>query len=495
MQSVAGSALTYDNAGRILTGTDQLSVGWTAFGKPYEIARTVEGQSHLADFWYDPEHTRYKQVVDGTEQISLEGGAYRIIHALSGPDTTYQMAILVGGAVIGEVQTSTNTAETGKIHYFYKDNLGSITVIADGTGQVTQRLAYGPYGTKRDATNWNNPLSIVAILALNIPTDRGFTGQHDLTGMKLVDYGGRIYDLETGRFLSPDPTGAEENPYAYVQNNPESGIDPTGYFGILDVVKVAAVIYLSVVTAGAASAYFGSTILGGASGGFVAGFVGSGGNLRAGALGAIGGAAFAAIGGVKGLDMLGKGFTEGAVGGLLSEAGGGRFSDGFLGAFASATAGTEIDVHLPGDSAGAEVARVAAHAALGGTVSRLNGGSFANGAESAAFQALFNEGLHSSPDPSPLETPIKKGDVWIGKDDAAKVLKAVAPKNIKGRISADNVTLADQAKAQQVLAAMAAAEKQSAYAKALLHGYLSGIASGNAKDMAIDLAKGTIKVV
>ncbi len=45
---------------------------------------------------------------------------------------------------------------------------------------------------------------------------------------------GRMYDFNNGRFLSVDPfiqgtTSQAINPYSYIQNNPLSGVDPTGY--------------------------------------------------------------------------------------------------------------------------------------------------------------------------------------------------------------------------------------------------------------------------
>jgi len=52
----------------------------------------------------------------------------------------------------------------------------------------------------------------------------------------LYYYGGRYYDAELGRFISPDPfVGQPDDPqnhnrYSYVVNNPVNYIDPDGYF-------------------------------------------------------------------------------------------------------------------------------------------------------------------------------------------------------------------------------------------------------------------------
>ena len=49
---------------------------------------------------------------------------------------------------------------------------------------------------------------------------------------------------------------------------------------------------------------------------------------------------------------------------------------------------------IDGKGFGATVKRTAVSAAIGGTASKLSGGSFANGAQTGAFQQLFNETVH-----------------------------------------------------------------------------------------------------
>ncbi len=65
---------------------------------------------------------------------------------------------------------------------------------------------------------------------------RRFTGQQLDPESGLYYYGGRYYDPELGRFISPDPfVGQPDDPqslnrYSYVINNPANNIDPDGYF-------------------------------------------------------------------------------------------------------------------------------------------------------------------------------------------------------------------------------------------------------------------------
>ena len=123
---------------------------------------------------------------------------------------------------------------------------------------------------------------------------------------------------------------------------------------------------------------------------------------RSGVLGGAEALAFEYVGGQFGAnpvgsDLVERSVVEGIVGGAFSSAGGGRFSDGFLGAFvASESSGLIGEIGgSPNEaayySASNEASRVAISAMVGGTVSQLTGGNFTDGAVAGAFQRLFND--------------------------------------------------------------------------------------------------------
>lgn len=245
---------------------------------------------------------------------------------------------------------------------------------------------------------------------------------------------GRVYDPILGRFLSADPNvdGVEDaqgyNRYSYVGNNPLGATDPTGYFSLKDVLPaiIAVVVTAVVVVAtgpgglaainswggfftafkGGLTALSNQAIWGGAAGGFASGFSGSllnGGSIgdafKAGAIGGAIGAATAwaagKIGGHFGADdgtfgqWAGRTAAHGAVGGIASELQGGEFRHGFY----SSAASTGFMHSSMGRSlmGNAHIAfRTATAATIGGTASVLGGGKFANGAVTSAFQHLFN---------------------------------------------------------------------------------------------------------
>ncbi len=87
----------------------------------------------------------------------------------------------------------------------------------DGSS-VTADRQYDAFGNLTGGNGtWNGPFGYAG----------GYGYQEDgESGLKLL--GHRYYDSTTGRFLSKDPIGDGRNWYSYCENNPFSGVDPTG---------------------------------------------------------------------------------------------------------------------------------------------------------------------------------------------------------------------------------------------------------------------------
>ena len=102
------------------------------------------------------------------------------------------------------------------LYYFAKDHLGSTTALTDRKGALAERESYDAYGNSADSAK----------------TRYGYTGRErdSLTG--LMYYRARFYDLQLGRFISEDPIGLAINSFAYVSNNPQNKVDPSGLYDI-----------------------------------------------------------------------------------------------------------------------------------------------------------------------------------------------------------------------------------------------------------------------
>lgn len=120
--------------------------------------------------------------------------------------------------------------------------------------------------------------------------------------------------------------------------------------------------------------------------GFSSGFIATGGDLKAALYGGVSGAAFGAVGASKLSDPT-KIAAHGAVGGISSKIQGGKFGVGFVSsAFAKFTSGK-----ISGMDSLDKVGRGLATAIAGGTASLIGGGKFSNGAARAALAYVVNE--------------------------------------------------------------------------------------------------------
>ncbi|MEW9899034.1 RHS repeat-associated core domain-containing protein [Chitinivorax sp. PXF-14] len=136
--------------------------------------------------------------------------------------------VYAAGQVIGSFESQNGMAH---MRYFHRDNLGSIAVITDNAASVVERLSYDAWGKRRQLNGSDDSSNSIK----GIVTHRGFTGQEHLENQGLVRMNGRVQDPWLGIFLSPDPViGSPDNPqnynrYGYVQNNPLTLTDPSGF--------------------------------------------------------------------------------------------------------------------------------------------------------------------------------------------------------------------------------------------------------------------------
>jgi len=104
-------------------------------------------------------------------------------------------------------------------YYYHADGLGSITALSNASGSIVQRYEYDSFGNQTITTNGG------------IKQPFTFTAREYDQETGLYFYRARYYDPKVGRFVTKDPisfAGGDVNLYAYVGNNPVTGIDPSG---------------------------------------------------------------------------------------------------------------------------------------------------------------------------------------------------------------------------------------------------------------------------
>ena len=101
---------------------------------------------------------------------------------------------------------------------FHTDALGSVAALTAPDGLVAQTYAYSAFGSIRHNTG----------LDLNRVTYTGREQLGDSQGWMYYRY--RIYNPNSGRFMSPDPLRFVDGPnqFAYVAGNPMTAHDPLG---------------------------------------------------------------------------------------------------------------------------------------------------------------------------------------------------------------------------------------------------------------------------
>lgn len=104
---------------------------------------------------------------------------------------------------------------TAGSEYFIQDHLGSVVAVVTPSGGVSDVRDYGPFGEIRSGSNATE-------------VGPGFTGhlRDGATGLLYTQF--RAYDPRTASWMSRDPLGLPELPYAYVAGDPVNDVDVYG---------------------------------------------------------------------------------------------------------------------------------------------------------------------------------------------------------------------------------------------------------------------------
>lgn len=194
--SSAGNTYDYDPNGNVKSIGAATTLEWNVDNMPVKVTAgpTVTEKSFLGE-------SLWKKVEQGVTtyylpSMRVENGVYRKFY----------------GAYAERLETPGDR----RLRFYHPDLLGSSSAMTDNAGSSIRHASYYPWGTDRAVDGFTPKLQF------------NFKEQ-EASG--LYDYGARLYNPATGRWLSPDSSLADGmNRYAYVGNNPVSRTDPTGHF-------------------------------------------------------------------------------------------------------------------------------------------------------------------------------------------------------------------------------------------------------------------------
>ncbi len=219
-----GQAYSHDGGGRRIAGAALGSIIYNRRNLPIRIQRNSGVTVEMA---YDAAGTRVLKRTADSSRYSVGGLFERTI----GSDVRNQHYIVAEGRPVAEVvhiQEAPEGAVVAKeTRYLHSDGQGSAVLVTDESGATVAELFYDPFG-RRTEQNYDP-------LAGTVPVRPGYTGHLHDDELDLIDMKGRVYDIETRRFLTPDPFipaplfSQSHNRYSYVWNNPATLVNPTGF--------------------------------------------------------------------------------------------------------------------------------------------------------------------------------------------------------------------------------------------------------------------------
>lgn len=258
---------SYDADGNMTNRAGTL-IQWNSENLPVSISQDSGDSSQ---FSYAPDQHRYYQaaLIAGVAETTVYVGGYEAWSRAG--VTTYRHHLMAYGREVAEVDlTNSGSSVDETVSYVLTDHLGSVddvqgstsaaggrklgaAVITGQNGAVVADMSFSAFGQRREPGTWQHPVGAAEVQADHDADRYGFTHQEMLddvqgstsvargrkpgaTNVALIHMNGRVYDPSLGRFLSADPnvqaplSSQGYDRYAYVDNNPLSLNDPSGYF-------------------------------------------------------------------------------------------------------------------------------------------------------------------------------------------------------------------------------------------------------------------------
>ena len=280
LRGIAGKSFSYDDEDHLMTAgsviysynldgflaakTDGSDVTTYDYSSRGELLSVTLPDGRIIEYVHDPLGRRIAKKVNGaiiekylwqglTRLLAVYDGTANLLMRFEYADGRMPVAMTKGGST----------------YYLTYDQVGSLRIVADASGNVVKRIDYDSFGNIIDDTD----------LTFRVPF--GFAGGLNDRDTGLVRFGYRDYDPDISRWTAKDPiffAGGDTDLYGYCLNNPINLIDPAGEVGIpgavMGVILGASAGFTSGIASGNPSAGFWSGLAGAVAGGVAGGAVG-----------------------------------------------------------------------------------------------------------------------------------------------------------------------------------------------------------------------------
>jgi RHS repeat-associated protein len=208
--SLLKTTYAYDSDGNRIRRTDPSNV-ITQYS--WDQADRLISAGATTTYAYNGDGLRTTKTLSGSAEAFVYDVAEGLPHFVKDGATSYVAG--PDGLPLAQINGST-------VYYYHRDQLGSTRALTDSGGNTVATYTYDAFGNVLAATG--NVVNPVQFAGQYVDAETGFSQMQT-----------RYYDPASGQFISRDPlTAATRQPYSYVADNPLNATDPTGLFGVAD---------------------------------------------------------------------------------------------------------------------------------------------------------------------------------------------------------------------------------------------------------------------
>ena len=230
LRGIAGKSFSYDDEDHLMTAgsvtysnnldgflaakTDGSELTIYDYSSRGDLLAATLPDGRIIDYVHDPLGRRIAKKIDGVIfEKYLWQGLTRLLAVYDGSDNLLMRFEYADGRM-PVVMTKSSS-----IYYLTYDQVGSLRVVADASGNVVKRIDYDSFG------------NIIKDTDPTFEVPFGFAGGLHDQDTGLVRFGYRGYDPDTGRWTAKDPiffAGGDTELYRYCLNNAVNFFDPYG---------------------------------------------------------------------------------------------------------------------------------------------------------------------------------------------------------------------------------------------------------------------------
>jgi RHS repeat-associated protein len=224
---------SYDANGNAITRQGS-TISWSSYNYPTTINAGSGGTAETVAFSYGPDRQRWQQMYTGNSTQEATNYIGGLLEVVASGSTDYRHYINAGDENVAVYSRKSNGTNT--FSYLLSDHQASVASITNSSGAQVVGESFTAFGSRRNPTTWSGAASNSDLTTIAGINREGYTFQTALgLWMGMNHMNGRVEDSITGRMLSadphiPDPANSQSyNGYSYVNNNPLSSVDPSGF--------------------------------------------------------------------------------------------------------------------------------------------------------------------------------------------------------------------------------------------------------------------------